>query len=109
TLVSDAWENVFFGATGALQLIGANPFSSEAGVASILLQAEAAGPRGALYALALAPEAETVRVLAASLGVGGDAEEFVLRITTDGSEPTADSPAVAGPVSGTLSSSFENG
>ncbi|MBK5099053.1 MAG: DUF4982 domain-containing protein, partial [Gemmatimonadetes bacterium] len=46
TIVPGAWENVFFGCTGDIELVGANPFSSEAGIASILVQSEVRDPRG---------------------------------------------------------------
>jgi hypothetical protein len=90
TTVPDAWENVFFGATGALTLVGANPFSSEAGIASIVMQTEASRPRGAVYALCLVRDGERVRVLSAATPVGGDVEPHEIRVTTDGSEPTVD-------------------
>ncbi len=89
TLVPDAWENVFFGATGDITLVGANPFSSEAGIASVIVQTERRRPRGAVYALCLVRDGERVRVLSAATPVGGDAEPYEIRVTTDGSEPGA--------------------
>jgi hypothetical protein len=84
TLAPDAWENVFFGATGNVTLVGANPYSSEAGVASILVQTETTGPRGAVYALSLVREGERTRILAGAVPVGGDVEPFEIRATAGG-------------------------
>ncbi|MDH3458542.1 MAG: DUF4982 domain-containing protein [Gemmatimonadota bacterium] len=86
TTVPDVWENVFFGATGHVTLVGANPFSSEAGIASVLVQAEARRPRGAVYALCVVRDSERVRVLSDAMSVGGDVEPYEVRVTTDGSE-----------------------
>jgi beta-galactosidase len=90
TAVPDAWENVFFSATGDVNLVGANPFSSEAGIASILVQTESRRPRAAVYALCLVREGERLRVLSAATSVGGDVEPYEVRVTTDGSEPGVD-------------------
>ena len=100
TVVPDSWENVFFGATGEVQLVGANPFSSEAGIASILVQSEARQPRGAVYALCLARDGERVNILSAALGVGGEAEPFEVRAATDGSDPETGAVHRAGPAIG---------
>ncbi|UCG88140.1 MAG: DUF4982 domain-containing protein, partial [Gemmatimonadota bacterium] len=98
--VSDAWENVFFGATGNVELVGANPFSSDAGIASILVQTEARRPRGAVYALCIVRDGERVRVLSDAASVGGDIEPYEIRVTTDGSEPGADSARYEEPFAG---------
>lgn len=100
TLVPDGWENVSFGATGDLALIGTNPFSAEAGIASILLRTETARPRGAVYALCLAGSVERVEVLSAALGVDGEPEPHEVRVTTDGSDPVTGAVHRAGPVHG---------
>jgi beta-galactosidase len=97
TTVPDAWENVFFGAAGDVNLVGANPFSSEAGIASILVQMETKRPRAAVYALCLVREGERLRVLSAATSVGGDVEPYEVRLTTDGSEPAADATRYEGP------------
>jgi beta-galactosidase len=89
TTVASAWENVFFGATGDVTLVGANPFSSEAGIASVLVQTEARRPRGAVYAICVVRHGERLRVLSAATSVGGDALPYEVRVTTDGSEPGA--------------------
>ncbi|MGB5525559.1 MAG: DUF4982 domain-containing protein, partial [Gemmatimonadota bacterium] len=86
TVVPSAWENVFFGATGDLELIGANPFSSEAGIASILVRSEVGRPTGTVYALALAPAGDRIYILNASHNIGGGAD-FEIRVTEDGSDP----------------------
>jgi beta-galactosidase len=100
TTVPDAWENVFFGATGDIGLVGANPFSSEAGIATILAQTEARQPRGAVYALCLARDEDQVHILSASLPFGSGAEPFEVRATTDGSDPTGGAIHRAGPAVG---------
>ena len=84
TAVPDAWENVFFGATGDISLVGANPFSSEAGIASVLVQTEARRPRGAVYALCIIPGGPQPRVLSAAVSVGGDVEPWEVRQPADG-------------------------
>ena len=100
TTVPDAWENVFFGATGGIQLVGANPFSSEAGIATILVQTEARQPRGALYALCLARDGERVHILSAALPLAGEAEAYEVRATTGGSDPETGAIQSAGPAIG---------
>lgn len=98
TLVPDAWENVFFAATGAVALIGANPFSSDGGIASILLQADAAPERAAIYAMAFVQEGEALAVVAGALGVAGALAAFEVRVSTDGSAPQLASPLYTQPV-----------
>ena len=100
TLVPDAWENVFFGVTGDVELTGANPFSSEAGIASILAQTEERQPSGAAYALSLARNGDRVHILSASLPFGGEPEPFEVRATTDGSDPASGAVHRAGPAIG---------
>ncbi len=100
TLVPDAWENVWFGATGDLTLVGANPFSSEAGIASILVSAGTARPLGAVHALCLAADGEQVKVLSSTLSVGGDAAPAEIRVSTDGSDPARGAVHREGPITG---------
>ena len=98
TVVPGAWENVFFGVTGPVELVGANPFSSEAGIASILLQAPAAGPRATVHALAILRDGDQARILHGSLSVGrGKAGPVEIRVTTDGSAPGTDSDLYRAP------------
>ncbi len=87
TTVPDAWENVFFGSTGDVTLVGANPLASEAGIASILVQTEARRPRGAVYALGVIRQGDQVRVVSAATSVGGDVKPWVVRVSTNDSEP----------------------
>ncbi len=97
TPVTSAWENVFFGATGEVELVGANPFSSEAGTSSILVQTEARRPRAAVYALAIVRDGERTRVLSDGVSVGGDVGPWIVRVATDGGEPGPDAPLYDGP------------
>jgi beta-galactosidase len=96
--VPDAWENVFFGATGDVELVGANPFSSEAGIASVLVQTDVRRPRGVVYALCVVRDGERVRVLSEAVSVGGDVEPYEIRVTEDESEPEAEAPLYEAPL-----------
>jgi beta-galactosidase len=99
TIVPDAWENVSFGVTGGGVLVGSNPSSSEAGVASILLETVAGDAGTRVYALAIVPDGGTARVLAAALAAdGGGTPRAELRYTTDGRDPGVDAPRYRGPV-----------
>jgi beta-galactosidase len=100
TTVPDAWENVFFGSTGDIELVGANPFSSEAGIASILVQTETRKPRGSVYALCLARDSGRVHILSTATSFGGEAEPREVRATTDGSDPVRGAIHRVGPVIG---------
>jgi hypothetical protein len=84
-VVASAWENVAFGATGRVTLAGANPFASDAGIASIVAQTEPGA--GAVHALAIVRAGDAVRVLHASAAVSGPTPAHEVRYTTDGSEP----------------------
>jgi beta-galactosidase len=88
TLVAGSWENVWFGATGDIELVGANPFSSEAGIGSILVQSEIANPRGTVYALCLVQYQDQIRLQAAAYSFRGAPEPFEIRASTDGSDPS---------------------
>jgi beta-galactosidase len=98
TPVPGAWENVFFGSTGDVTLVGANPFSSEAGVAGILLQTSTRRPRAAVYALCPVHEGNRVRVIAGVLSPDGDVSPWVVRVTTDGTTPGPGSAPYEDPV-----------
>ncbi|KAF0094833.1 MAG: beta-galactosidase [Puniceicoccaceae bacterium 5H] len=100
TTVADAWENVFFGATGPVELVGANPFSSSAGIASILVQTEATRPQAALFALAVVSDGQQTRVLHHGLALRGKLPAYEVRWTDDGSEPTRRSRRYEGPIRG---------
>jgi len=99
TLVPDAWENVAFGAVGGATLVGDNPFSSDAGIASILLQTEPGGA-ACVYALGIVADGGVQRVLSTSLAVTGDLVPYEVRYTTDGDEPGPMAPVYAQPVPG---------
>ena len=86
-LVPDAWENVAFGAAGGVTLIGDNPFSTDAGIATILARTEPGRP-GALYAVAIVRGADGARIFGNSLALSGRGNPpFELRYTVDGTEP----------------------
>ena len=86
TVVPDAWENVAFGVTGAATLIGANPFASDAGIASILVQTEPGAAPAAVHALTIISNGGTARMLGASLALEGKAPPHEIRHTGDGGE-----------------------
>lgn len=99
TVVASAWENVAFGATGGVTLVGANPFATDAGIASILAQTEPGAGAAAVYALSLLRGPRGVRIAGASaMLAGGAAPPFELRYTADGTAPGPRSPRYAGPV-----------
>ncbi|MEJ2482240.1 MAG: glycoside hydrolase family 2 TIM barrel-domain containing protein [Gemmatimonadota bacterium] len=87
TVVPDAWENVWFGTSGDLRLVGANPFSSDAGIASILVVTDVAEPKGTAYALCLAGDVDRIRPLAAALPLDEETSPLDIRVTIDGSDP----------------------
>ncbi len=98
TVVSDAWENVSFGVTGAARLVGSNPFSSEAGIASILVDSEPGGADVAIQALSVVRNGDSVRILGAAMALAGRVPRYELRYTTDGSEPGPAATRYRGPV-----------
>ncbi len=101
TVVHDSWENVAFGVRGDIALVGANPFSTDAGVASILVVAHSARARGGLYGLSIVREDDGMRVLNAGVPIGGGGGGRVdVRYTTDGTTPGRDSPRYDRPVTG---------
>lgn len=98
TVVPDAWENVAFGATGGATLVGANPFSSDAGIASILVQTEPGAAPGSVHALAVVPSGGSVRIPGASLALEGSPPPHQVRYTTDGGAPGPTSTLYRGAV-----------
>jgi hypothetical protein len=86
TVVPDAWENVAFGVTGGATLIGANPFASDAGIASILVQTEPGAAPAVIHGLTLVSTGGTARILGASLALEGEAPPHEIRHTADGGE-----------------------
>ena len=99
TVVADAWENVAFGVTGAVELVGRNPYSSEAGIASILVRTEPGRAAGAVHAVSVVPGESEMRVVGASLALRGMAARPELVYTTDGTEPGPASSRYRGPIS----------
>ncbi len=84
TVVPDAWENVAFGVTGGATLIGTNPFSTDGGIASILVQTEPGGSPVSVHALAAVSSGGATRMLEAALALEGKAPRHELRRTTTG-------------------------
>jgi len=90
---------IFFGATGDVRLVGENPATAEAGIASVLVETSGAKNPGALFAIALVKEENQVRILSSALSpTGGHVPNYVIRYTTDGSEPTVQSPVYSRPI-----------
>lgn len=94
--VPDAWVNVFFGTTGGCEMVGANPASSEAGIAAAMVRSNERAFARAVYALAVLDDGAETRVLAASSG--DNVRPAQVRVTTDGSAPTATSPLYESPI-----------
>jgi beta-galactosidase len=86
TLVTDAWENVAFGATGGARLLGANPYATEAGIASILVEIAPGLRSASVHAIALVSGGGSTRLLDASLGLEGRAPRHQARRTAAGAE-----------------------
>ncbi|HMP83935.1 MAG TPA: glycoside hydrolase family 2 TIM barrel-domain containing protein [Verrucomicrobiota bacterium] len=99
TVLPSADEPVLFGMTGAARLVGHNPILSEAGTASILVESDRANPDCAVYALSIVPQGEQARILSAAARPDGRSPaNHTVHYTTDGSEPTAASPAYNNPI-----------
>ena len=98
TVAPDAWENVAFGVTGGGALVGRNPYASEAGIASILVETQPGRAPISVHALALVPGEDAVRIVGASLAVRGGGSSHRLVYTTDGTPPGAASPRYRRPV-----------
>lgn len=96
TIVPDAWENVAFSAWGGASLIGTNPFSSDAGIASILLATRPGGAPAGARAMSIVRVGGAARILGAAVAVAGRAEPFAIHYTVDGSMPGAGSPRYTG-------------
>ncbi len=86
TVVPEAWENVAFGVTGGAGLIGDNPFATDAGIASILVQTEPDGAPFSVHALAAVSTGGSARILDASLALERRAPRHELRRTTRGAD-----------------------
>ncbi len=88
TVVPDAWENVAFGVTGGAMLVGANPFTTDGGIASILVQTEAGAAPFAVHALAAVSTGGGSRILDASQALDGKAPRQEVRRTSTGAQLT---------------------
>jgi beta-galactosidase len=97
TTVADAWENVAFGATGGITLIGDNPFSTDAGIASNLVRTEP-GASGEVYALAIVRGEGGARVLGASLDLAGGTPPFEICHVADDGTGRRDIVPYTGPI-----------
>jgi beta-galactosidase len=86
TLVSSAWENVAFGVVGGGRLIGANPFASDAGIASILVETMRGSEPASVYALAIVGEGDQRRTMSTALALDGIAAPHAVRATASGAE-----------------------
>ncbi len=99
TVVHDAWENVAFGSSGTATLIGANPFSTDAGIASIVVQTEPGARQGAVHALAILVIGGSTRIVAASAAFERSPPAQQIYYTTDGSAPGPRSARYRGAIS----------
>jgi len=100
TVVPDAWQNVAFGATGDLSLVGANPFSTDAGIASIVVETKPRSASGEVFALSIVRNGNEARIFGAGLPLLVRATPFEVRYTTGGSAPNASSKLYTSPVTG---------
>jgi beta-galactosidase len=98
TTVAGAWENVAWGATGNISLIGDNPSSTDAGIASILLQTLPRAAVDSVFAISIVRREHNVSVLGASFSFSGRPSSYQIRYTTDGSIPGPGSRLYTGPM-----------
>jgi hypothetical protein len=100
TVVHDAWENVAFGIRGAASVVGRNPFSTEAGIASTLIRTPAGEEPFTVYALASVPATDgATRIVSGAVSSDGSTPAaHTVRYTTDSSEPALSSPEYAAPL-----------
>jgi beta-galactosidase len=90
---------VFFGVTGNARKATDNPLALEAGIATLLLETDAAKTAAAVYALTLIPSGNQVHMLAQAAAPNGKRiSRYTIHYTTDGSHPTAASPRYTKPV-----------
>jgi beta-galactosidase len=97
TVVADAWQNVAFGVTGGARLVGDNPFSSDAGIASILLQTEPGAPGVEVFALAIVPGYSGRHIIAGALALDGSTPEFSIHYSLGTGEPSPEWPQYTRP------------
>jgi len=99
TLIPGARLPVFFGTTGPAQLAGDNTIMSEAGIATVLVDSDAANPQCAVYAVCLMNEEGSTRVLSAAASPdGAKVPAYKIHYTTDGTTPSTSSPVYSGPI-----------
>jgi hypothetical protein len=84
TVVPSAWENVAFGAVGGARLVGANPASSDAGIATILVETDPGAGPAAVYALAIVREGNQARLLSTAAGLDGSEPPHRAQLTGTG-------------------------
>jgi beta-galactosidase len=90
---------VFFGVTGPARKATENPIALEAGIATLLLEADARAAHPTVYALALIPDGDQVHILATAAAPNGQrVGRYTIHYTTDGRHPTAASPRYTRPV-----------
>lgn len=99
TLIPTNGMSVNFGETGPTRLVGQNPVATEAGIATVLLESDTIHPASTVFGLGVVEVKGEARILtAAATPDGSPAPTFSIRYTTDGSEPTADSPVYQQPL-----------
>jgi beta-galactosidase len=90
---------VFFGVNKPARLTGHNPILSEAGVGTVLLESESDHASAVVYALCQVRTDNGVRILSAAGSPSGKlVPDYVIRYTTDGTEPTAAASVYEGPI-----------
>jgi beta-galactosidase len=100
TRVTSAWENVAFGATGSATLHGANPYATDAGIASIVAEVPAGEGPIALHALAVVSDDGMTHILTDSATLAGPTQAVSLHYTTNGTNPTPASTRYVEPLRG---------
>ncbi len=99
TIVPTAQMPVFFGTTGQTRLVGSNPILSEAGTAAILVQSDVERPLCDVYAICLVRDQNQTRALSAAASPNGShVPDYVVRFTTDGTNPSDKSPRYLKPI-----------
>lgn len=99
TLIPTNGMMVNFGENGPTRLVGQSAITTEAGIATVLLESDTARPVSAVFALGLVEVGGATHILTAAASPGGaPAPAFNVRYTTDGTEPTAKSPLYKKPL-----------
>ncbi len=100
TVIAPAWEHVAFGLAGGGALVGDNPATTDAGIATILVECLPGAAPSSVYALALLPEGGPVRVLSGSVGIDHAPEPHSVSLTGERAELSAAGRVVASLSSG---------